>query len=93
MKGVTISALSQRGTRRNCSTSEDAGYPQKDGKTPWSFTVAWYWITLCRVENRWEALKQARQGLWSHSWNTTHDRDVVLTMTVIRPWNSIRWAV
>ena len=25
--GVTIWALSQRGTRRNCSVSEDAGYP------------------------------------------------------------------
>ena len=27
-KGVTIWALSQQGTRRNCSTSEDTGYPR-----------------------------------------------------------------
>ena len=32
--GVTTWPLSQRGTRRNCSTGEDAGYPQLDGKTP-----------------------------------------------------------
>ena len=38
--GVTIWALSQQPARRNCSTGEDAGYPQLDGKTPWSFTVA-----------------------------------------------------
>ncbi len=37
--GVTIWALSQRETRRNCDPCEDAGYPQLDGKTPWSFTV------------------------------------------------------
>ena len=38
--GVTIWALSQLPTRRNCSTGEDAGYLRQDGKTPWSFTVA-----------------------------------------------------
>ena len=38
-KGVMIWALSQQLTRRNCSTGEDAGYPQQGGKTPWSFTV------------------------------------------------------
>ena len=37
---VTIWALSQLPTRRNCSTGEDAGYLRQDGKTPWSFTVA-----------------------------------------------------
>ena len=37
---VMIWALSQQPARRNCSTGEDAGYPQLDGKTPWSFTVA-----------------------------------------------------
>ena len=35
MNGVTIWALSQQPARRNCSTGEDAGYPQLDGKTPW----------------------------------------------------------
>ena len=39
-KGVTIWALSRQPARRNCSTGEDAGYPQLDGKTPWSFTAA-----------------------------------------------------
>ena len=39
-KGVMIWALSQQPARRNCSTGEDAGFPQLDGKTPWSFTVA-----------------------------------------------------
>ena len=37
--GVMIWALSRQPTRRNCSTGEDASYPQLDGKTPWSFTV------------------------------------------------------
>jgi hypothetical protein len=41
--GVTTWALSQPGTRRNCITSKDARYPWKDGKTPWTFTTAWYW--------------------------------------------------
>ena len=31
-----IWALSQQPSRRNCSTGEDAGYPQLDGKTPWT---------------------------------------------------------
>ena len=39
-KGVMIWALSQQPARRNCSTGEDAGYPQLDGKTPWSFTAS-----------------------------------------------------
>ncbi len=25
---------------RHARTGKDAGYPQQDGKTPWSFTVA-----------------------------------------------------
>ena len=32
--GVTISPLSQPETQRNCSTGEDAGYPQLDRETP-----------------------------------------------------------
>ena len=38
--GVTIWTLSRQPARRNCSVGEDASYPQLDGKTPWSFTVA-----------------------------------------------------
>ena len=29
--------------------SKDAGYPQQDKKTPWSFTVAWHWIVVIDV--------------------------------------------
>ena len=36
---IPKAALSQREARRNCVPCEDAGYPQLDGKTPWSFTV------------------------------------------------------
>ena len=31
---VTMPALSQRGSRRSCSSGENAGYLRKDGKTP-----------------------------------------------------------
>jgi len=44
MNGITIWQLSQQGARRNCSGREDALNPRLDEKTPWSFTVAWYWI-------------------------------------------------
>ena len=64
-KGVTTRALSRGGTRRNCSTCEDAGYPQQDGKTPWSFTIAWYWSRASPVQDRREALKPGRQPRWS----------------------------
>jgi len=37
---LTAQLPSQQPARRNCSTGEDAGYPQLDGKTPWSFTAA-----------------------------------------------------
>jgi len=43
MNGVTTGALSQGRTRWNCSCGEDTTYPRQDGKTPWTFTVAWYW--------------------------------------------------
>ena len=69
--GVTIWELSRQHARRNCSTGEDAGYPRQDGKTPWSFTVAWYWILVYNVQNRWETMKRGRQFSWSHLWDTT----------------------
>ena len=68
-----IWALSQLPARRNCSTGEDAGYPRQDGKTPWSFTVAWYWILVYNVQNRWETMKHGRQLVWSRRWDTTLD--------------------
>ena len=37
-------------------TSEDAGYPRQDGKTPWSFTPVWYWGPAVHVQDRWEGL-------------------------------------
>ena len=66
-----IWALSQLPARRNCSTGEDAGYPRQDGKTPWSFTVAYYWVSITYVQDRWETEKQRRQLLRSHPWDTT----------------------
>src|SRR5699024_6348081 len=44
---------------------EDAGYPRQDGKTPWSFTPAWYWDPVLHVQDRWEARKLERQFKWS----------------------------
>ena len=35
-------------------TRKDAGYAQQDKKTPWSFTVAWHWILVLHVQDRWE---------------------------------------
>ena len=56
-----IWTLSQQRTRRNCSTGEDAGYPRQDGKTPWSFTVTYYWVSVLYVQDRRETWKLARQ--------------------------------
>jgi len=39
MKGVTIWALSQRGTRWKRNVCEDADYLHKDSETLWSFTA------------------------------------------------------
>ena len=66
-----IWALSQQPARRNCSTGEDASYPQLDGKTPWSFTAAYYWVSVLHVQDMWETRKQRRQLLWSQPWDTT----------------------
>ena len=68
-----IWTLSQQRTRRNCSTGEDAGYPQLDGKTPWSFTAAWYWVLDDHVQDRREAKKRVRQYSWSRRWDTAPD--------------------
>jgi len=48
-KGVTTGALSRGGSRRNCELREDAQCPQRDKKTPWSFTGAWYWVRVWPV--------------------------------------------
>jgi len=43
MNRVITGAVSQGPTRWNWSRGEDTVYPQQDGKTPWTFTAAWYW--------------------------------------------------
>ena len=50
---------------------EDAHYPRQDGKTPWSFTVGWHWISVKHVQNRWEARNTERKLCGSHRWDTT----------------------
>jgi hypothetical protein len=52
------------------------------------------WDWPLRVENTWEALKQTRQGLWSHQWNTTHEGVGFLTRAYAdRPINLIKLAL
>src|SRR5439155_15905776 len=52
--GVTTWALSQPGTRRNCSTSKDARYPRQDGKTPGPLLHlgVGFWHALRRIGGR-----------------------------------------
>ena len=71
MKGVLIWALSEQPALRNCSTGEGAGYPQLDGKTPWSFTAGEYWKSVIHVQDRWETEKYGRQVVWSRPWDTS----------------------
>ena len=52
--GIMMWRLSWRCTRRKCKCREDATYPQLDEKTPWSFTIVWYWYITSLVQYRWE---------------------------------------
>ena len=53
---------------------EKSTCPQREEKTPWSFTAACRWGVVGGAERRREAVNGPLRGPWSRPWNTAHSR-------------------